>query len=95
MLMSLLCAGSLAYGGARLRSGARPVYGRVVQHSPPRWRNSPAGTIRIYEDSPLGSRLYNGQPSRTSRISGGGLPPQQTGSFQHLKVSVLVNMLLC
>ncbi|XP_034240425.1 uncharacterized protein LOC117644869 isoform X1 [Thrips palmi] len=75
------------FGSVRSRSGARPVYpgpvyGRIVQNSPPRWRNSPAGRIRTYEDS---GRMYNGQPHRTARISGGGLPPQQTGSFQHLK----------
>ncbi|KAK3914585.1 Coatomer subunit alpha [Frankliniella fusca] len=74
-------AGTPDYGNIRFRNGARPVYGRM-QSSPPRWRNSPAGRIRTFEDS---SRLYSGQPHRTARISGGGLPPQQTGSFQHLK----------
>ncbi|XP_026287692.1 uncharacterized protein LOC113213004 [Frankliniella occidentalis] len=87
-------SGTPDYAHVRFRNGARaaypgPVYGRIVENTPPRWRNSPAGRIRNFEDnSPTGlasGRLYSGQPHRTARISGGGLPPQQTGSFQHLK----------
>lgn len=66
-------------GTAKMRSGLRfpPVYGRVV-HNTPRWRNTPARGLLLQP-------MYRGQPHRNARISGGGLPPEQTGSLQRLK----------